>query len=132
MFIMKTCEDFTACHVLIMLIIHEFYYYINIDDNTNNSILTILNIIGFFLLLLILFMFLFFIEILEFNLFGLSINTKKNIGIRADTDATIYLTDSADNEQSFDSENENDIEENADQNHPLEEIHSNNNSQNEN
>ena len=118
--ILKSCEDFTACHVLIISIIHEFYYYLRIDKNLA------LNIVGFFLLSMILFMFLFFIEILELNLFGISINTKKNIGIRADTDATIYLTDNVDCELSFCTENENNIEENEEQIQPLEEIHSNN------
>ena len=64
----------------------------------------ILNIIGFLILLLIFFMFLFFIEVLELNLFGISINTKKNIGIRANDDKKM---DIGEIDLSFD---ENDIE----------------------
>ena len=127
LFILKTCEDFTPSHVLILYIIHEFYYYLEIDTNL------ILNIFGFMLLSLILFMFLFFIEILELNLCGLSTNTKKNIWIRADTEATIHLTDNFDEDQSFYNENENENENNFDgsvQNQHLEEINSKN-SQNE-
>lgn len=76
-FILLTCDYFTPYHVLFILIIHQSYYYFKIDENI------IFNIIGFFILLLIFFMLLFFIELLEFNLYGFSMNTKKNIGIRA-------------------------------------------------
>ena len=79
-FILVTYENFTPCHVLILLIINESYYYVKINNNF------LLNIIGFFLLLIMLFIFLVFIEIVEFNFFEFSINTKKNIGIRADSD----------------------------------------------
>ena len=79
-FILVTYENFTPCHVLIILIINESYYYVKINNNF------LLNIIGFFLLLIMLFIFLVFIEIIEFNFFEFSINTKKNIGIRADSD----------------------------------------------
>ena len=64
----------------------------------------VLNFIGIFILLLIFFMFLFFIEVLELNLFGISINTKKNIGIRANDDKKMNIDEI---DLSFD---ENDIE----------------------
>ena len=96
--VIVTCENFTPCHVLILLIINEYYYYLKMNKNK------ILNIIGFLILLLIFFMFLFFIEVLELNLFGISINTKKNIGIRANDDKKM---DIGEIDLSFD---ENDIE----------------------
>ena len=86
MSLLITCDKFTPCHILIIMIIHECYYYVKIDENL------LLNIIGFFILLLMFIMFLFFTEIIELNLFGLSKNTKKNIGIRADSDSSLQFT----------------------------------------
>ena len=82
-FILITCNYFTPCHVLIILIIHECSSYLK----TDNEIL--LNILGIIILSVILFMFLFFIEVLEFNSFDFSLNTKKNISIRADSENAI-------------------------------------------
>ena len=96
--VIVTCENFTPCHVLILLIINEYYYYLKMNKNK------VLNFIGIFILLLIFFMFLFFIEVLELNLFGISINTKKNIGIRANDDKKMNIDEI---DLSFD---ENDIE----------------------
>lgn len=96
--VIVTCEIFTPCHVLILLIINECNYYLKMNKNK------ILNFIGFLILLLIFFMFLFFIEVIELNLFGISINTKKNIGIRANDDKEMYIGEI---DLSFD---ENDIE----------------------
>lgn len=81
--ILITCDNFTPYHVLIILIIHECYYYLKTDENI------ILNIFGFFILSIIFFMFLFFIEVLEFNSFDISLNTKKNIGLRADSEISL-------------------------------------------
>ena len=81
--ILVTCDNFTPYHVLIILIIHECYYYLKADENI------FLNIFGFFILSIIFFMFLFFIEVLEFNSFDISINTKKNIGLRADSEINL-------------------------------------------
>ena len=77
-----TCETFTPYHLLIILIIHECYNYLNIKENK------LLNISSFFILALIAFIFLFFVEILELNIFGLSTNTKKNIELRAESDCS--------------------------------------------
>ena len=96
--ILITCDSFTPYHVLIILIIHECYYYLKADESI------ILNIFGFIILSIIFFMFLFFIEVLELNSFDISINTKKNIGIRADSEISInfikddILDDSYENE----------------------------------
>ena len=70
--LLLTCNYFTPCHIIISYIIHEYYYYIHINDNNFQ-----LNILGFFILVLILFMFLIFIEIIEINIFNISYNTKK-------------------------------------------------------
>ena len=83
LFIFLTCNYFTPCHVLIISMIHDFYFYLKINENWK------LNIIGFFILLLILFMFLIFIEIIEINIFNISYNTKKNIELRAKTDSSV-------------------------------------------
>ena len=80
--IFVTNEKFSPCHVLLALIVHECYYYVNTD--MEGKIIIILNIIGLLILIVMLIIFLFFIEILELNLFAISKNTKKNIGIRAD------------------------------------------------
>ena len=61
-------------------------------------------------------MFLFFIEVLEINSFGISLNTKRNISIRADSDLTLNFTQ---NDMSLDYE-ETEIEE--DKNNSLLEI----------
>ena len=78
-----TCNYFTPCHILVVLIIHEFYFYLKLNENWEY------NIFGFLTLLLILFMFLIFIEIIEINIFNISYNTKKNIELRAKTDSSV-------------------------------------------
>ena len=83
LFIFLTCNYFTPCHVLIISMIHDFYFYLKINENWK------LNIIGFFILLLILFMFLIFIEIIEINIFNISYNTKKNIELRSRKESSI-------------------------------------------
>jgi len=83
LFIFLTCNYFTPCHILILSIIHDFYFCLKINENWQ------LNIIGFFILLLILFMFLIFIEIIEINIFNISYNTKKNIELRAKRDSSL-------------------------------------------
>ena len=82
--LLLTCNYFTPCHIIISYIIHEYYYYIHINDNNFE-----LNILGFFILVLILFMFLIFIEIIEINIFNISYNTKKNIELRSRIDSLI-------------------------------------------
>ena len=66
-----TNDIFTPCHVLIVLFINELYYYFQLKENL------MLKILGLFVLILLFFTFLFFIEVFELNLFGLSKNTKK-------------------------------------------------------
>ena len=78
-----TCNYFTPCHILVVLIIHEFYFYLKINENWEY------NIFGFLTLLLILFMFLIFIEIIEINIFNISYNTKKNIELRSRNESSI-------------------------------------------
>jgi len=96
--IIATCDFFTPCHVLIILIINECYEYFKFKENL------ILNLLGLLILILIFFMFLFFVEILEFNVCEFSINTKKNIEIRSDSDAStriINYNSHEDEESSF-------------------------------
>jgi hypothetical protein len=84
-----TCEKLTPCHTLIIMIIHESYNYVQINDD---FLLTF----GIIIVILILIIFLFFIEIIELNLFEISKNTKKNIGKRADDDSCIKSDSSSD------------------------------------
>ena len=79
--IFVTSERLSACHVLLASIVHECYYFVTLSEEIK---LICLNILGFSILIVMLIIFLFFIEILELNLFAISKNTKKNIGIRAD------------------------------------------------
>ena len=88
-----TCDNFTATHSLLLVIIHESYPYFKVRENI------VFNIICFFNILLILFMYFVFIEIIELNFCSFSINTKRNIGIRAKSDSTINLDL---NEKTFD------------------------------
>ena len=78
-----TCNYFTPCHILVVLIIHEFYFYLKLNENWEY------NIFGFLTLLLILFMFLIFIEIIEINIFNISYNKKKNIELRSRNESSI-------------------------------------------
>ena len=86
-----TSDKLSPYHVLLALIVHECYFYVHTKLDAN---IIILNIIGFLILIVILIIFLFFIEILEFNLFDISRNTIKNIGIRADRDND-YISESS-------------------------------------
>lgn len=79
--VLITCNEYTPCHVLIILIINESYYYFKFKENL------ILNTIGFCILLLLLIVFLVFIEMIELNICEISRNTIKNISIRAGRDS---------------------------------------------
>ena len=79
--VLITCNEYTPCHVLSILIINESYYYFKFNENL------ILNIIGFVILLLLFIVFLVFIEMIEFNICEISRNTIKNISIRAGRDS---------------------------------------------
>jgi hypothetical protein len=94
-FVLITCNEYTPCHVLIILIINESYYYFKFNENL------ILNITGFCILLLLLIAFLVFIEIIEFNICEISRNTIKNISIRAGRDScpAIKNDDDSENEE---------------------------------
>ena len=91
-FVLITCNEYTPCHVLIILIINESYYYFKFKENL------ILNITGFCILLLLLIAFLVFIEIIEFNICEISRNTIKNISIRAGRDSCPALKNDDDSE----------------------------------
>ena len=79
--VLITCNEYTPCHVLIILIINESYYYFKFKENL------VLNITGFCILLLLLIVFLIFIEMIELNICEISRNTIKNISIRAERDS---------------------------------------------
>ena len=85
MSIFLTCDYFTPFHILIPTIIKECHTYIQKDNNLT------LNILGIVILILIAFMFLVFIEIIELNIFNISYDTKKNIGIRAKSEILIDM-----------------------------------------
>ena len=101
LFYTMTSDYFTPYHTLIAKIISESYLYFNIGENKA------LNIIGFIILIFIFFLFLFFIEVLEFNLYGFSKYTKRNIGKRAtiDSDNNIGVNDSILDESQIENEN---------------------------
>ena len=102
-FLFLTCDYFSPCHTIILLIINQSYFYIKMKEDI------ILNILGLFILILIFFILLIFIEIIEINCLNISYNTKKNIEKRSDID----LLDDNDNDDiiSFD-DNRNDTEHN--------------------
>lgn len=91
LFIYTTCDYYNPNYTLILVIIHELYPFLDFNKDV------ILNIICILILLFILFMVLVFIEIIELNFWGLSKFTKKNIGIRADSEINIDT-----NENTFD------------------------------
>ena len=95
--VLITCNEYTPCHVLIILIINESYYYFKFIENN-----LILNITGFCILLLLFIVFLVFIEMIEFNICEISRNTIKNISIRAGRDSCPAIK----NEDDDGSENE--------------------------
>ena len=85
--LLLTCNYFTPIHTLILTILNEIYYNLNIKENIT------LNILSFFILILIAFIFLIFIEIIELNICNISDNTKDNIQSRAFNDSLIALVD---------------------------------------
>ena len=102
MTLLLTCEKLTPCHTLIIMIIHESYNYVQINDD---FLLTC----GIIIVILILIIFLFFIEIIELNIFEISRNTKKNIGKRADDDSYIK-DDSSSDSSDLDDEKEKELD----------------------
>ena len=74
---MITSKKNTPCHVFIIFVFGQFFYYINFSVNSTIIII---------LLIFILFLALIFNEIIEINCFGLSHNTKRNIINRAETE----------------------------------------------
>ena len=85
--LLLTCNYFTPIHTLILTILNQIYYNLNIKENIT------LNILSFFILILIAFIFLIFIEIIELNICNISDNTKDNIQSRAFNDSLIALID---------------------------------------
>ena len=83
--IFVTCDYFTPVHILITLIIKEFY------NHFQKTVNTLYNILGIITLIFISFTFLIFIEIIELNIFNISYNTKKNIGIRSKIDSSLDI-----------------------------------------
>ena len=69
-----TNRDNTPCHVFIIFVFGQLAYYIDFSR---------ISLIVIFCLIFILFFSLIFNEIIEINCFGLSINTKRNISLRA-------------------------------------------------
>ena len=74
LYILITNRDNTPCHVFIIFVFGQLAYYIDFSG---------ISIIVIFCLIFILFFSLIFNEIIEINCFGLSINTKRNISLRA-------------------------------------------------
>ena len=80
--ILMTNRDNTPCHVFIIFVFGQLAYYINFSGTS---------IIVIFCLILILFFSLIFNEIIEINCFGLSINTKRNIRLRANKENVVEM-----------------------------------------
>ena len=102
--LLLTCDYFSPCHTLIILIIKDFYLYLRQSENV------VLNMLSFLILILIAFAILIYIEIIEINICKVSHNTKKNIEIRADEESLIefrYLLPSNEEED----EKEEEVEE---------------------
>ena len=78
LFIFTTLKKFTACHILIIIVIAELEPFCK--DLVQNNFISIIIIIE---LICILFILLIFNEIIEINCCGLQKNTKKNIIKRA-------------------------------------------------
>ena len=74
LFVLMTNRDNTPCHVFIIFVFGQLAYYIDFSR---------ISLIVIFCLIFILFFSLIFNEIIEINCFGLSINTKRNITLRA-------------------------------------------------
>ena len=84
--ILITSKNYTPCHIFIIISSAQLLYYlIAFWDFTNLTIAIII------FLLLIIFMGLVFNEIIELNFWGLSINTRKNIGERAEEDDLLII-----------------------------------------
>ena len=82
LYILITNRDNTPCHVFIIFVFGQLAYYINFSGTS---------IIVIFCLILILFFSLIFNEIIEINCFGLSINTKRNIRLRANKENVVEM-----------------------------------------
>lgn len=98
LFILVVIKNTTTCHVLIIFVIAQFSPYIQAftgDNKIQNYFILIISFLIIFLSSLI------FNEIIEVNCFGLQLNTKKNISIRARTERL-----SEDSESENDNNNE--------------------------
>ena len=80
-------EKFSPFYVLLLDILSELIFYF-FDFNIDDLIVSIFSIIFIAICLI---MILIFVEIIEFNFFGLSFMTKKNIEIRAKIDSTLVM-----------------------------------------
>ena len=87
----KTINDFSIYHLYVPLLIENFLKnIINLIEDFNDKFSTIFLIICFFIELI---MILIFLELIEVKFCGLNKNLKKNIELRAMTDATTCLYD---------------------------------------
>jgi hypothetical protein len=110
LFLLITLKYYTAFHVLISIIFCEIHFYL---FNAFSNLMVIIPLIGFNFLF---FIFLLFVEIIEINCFGLQINTKKNISIRAEIDEKLCNEDDEESQrteseqinESNDNDNDND------------------------
>jgi uncharacterized membrane protein len=103
--VFATIRNYTACHIVIIIVIGEMAHYILelIKTNQDNPI-RIMVIVG---LIFIFFMILIFNEVFELKCFGWQKNTKKNISARAKKDIT---NDDGNEENLFSEENDSFIE----------------------
>lgn len=98
LYILFTLKHFTACHILIVLVISEFEPFF--IDLLNNNLGAIIFIIGFSFIFVVL---LIFNEIIELNCCEFQKNTKKNITQRAEIEVEMTI-------QEFDEQNQNDVD----------------------
>ena len=86
LFIFITLKKFTACHILIIIVIAELEPFCkDLLNNNFNSIIIIIELICILFILLI------FNEIIEINCCGLQKNTKKNIIKRAEIELEMSI-----------------------------------------
>ena len=87
-----TVDHFTPLHVVLILIIGEISFLFNDDYNWKLYLK-----IGFFIILI--FFILIFLEIIELNLCGFELNTKRNISSRSETEGIEINSLNSDNSE---------------------------------
>lgn len=102
-----TIRNYTACHLVIIIVIGEMARYIIELFELNSNISNLIRIMVIVGLIFIFFMILIFNEVFELKCFGWQKNTKKNISFRANKD---IINDDDNEENLFSEDNDSFIE----------------------